>query len=39
VKHLMSEKVAKRHELTAFAVVEKRTGRTPVITYPGRVHE
>jgi len=35
VKHVMSEKVAKRHELTEFAVVKKKNGRTPVITYPG----
>jgi len=35
VKHLMSDKVAKRHELTEFAVVKKSRGRTPVITYPG----
>jgi uncharacterized protein (DUF488 family) len=35
VKHLMSDKVAKRHEVTDFAVVKKRKGRTPVIMYPG----
>jgi uncharacterized protein (DUF488 family) len=34
VKHVMSEKVAKRHEVTEFALVQKRKGRTPVITYP-----
>ena len=34
VKHLMSQKVATRHELTEFAVVEKRKRRTPIITYP-----
>jgi len=34
VKHVMSRKVAKPHELTAFAAVEKRKGRTPVVTYP-----
>jgi hypothetical protein len=37
VKHVMSEKIAKRHEVTEFAVVEKRKGRTPVITYPPEV--
>lgn len=35
VKHVMSEKVAKLHALTEFAVVRKRIGRTPLITYPG----
>ena len=34
VKHIMSETSAKRHELTEFAVVRKRRGRTPVIAYP-----
>ena len=37
VKHLMSETVAKRHEVTEFAVVEKRRGQTPTITYPAKV--
>ena len=37
VKHVMSEKVAKQHELTEFAMVKKRNGRTPVITYPAEV--
>ena len=37
VKHVMSEKVAKRHEVTEFAVVKKRRGWTPVITYPPEV--
>ena len=35
VKHIMSATVAKGHEMTGFAVVEKRRGRGPVITYPG----
>ena len=35
VKHIMSETVAKPHELTEFAVVRKRRGRMPVIRYPG----
>jgi len=39
VKHVMSEKVAKRHVLTEFAVVVKRAGRTPTITYPGPIDE
>src|SRR5665213_1314394 len=30
VKHMMSQKVATRHELTEFAVVKKKNGRTPV---------
>jgi uncharacterized protein (DUF488 family) len=34
VKHIMSEKVAKPHELTEFAVVKKQRGRPPLITYP-----
>ena len=34
VRHIMSEKSAKRHEMTAFAVVERRRGRSPMITYP-----
>ena len=37
VNHMMSDKIAKRHEVTEFAVVEKRKGRTPVITYPSDV--
>jgi uncharacterized protein (DUF488 family) len=35
VKHVMSAKLTKRHELTEFALVKKRRGRLPVITYPG----
>ena len=35
VRHIMSATVAKGHEMTGFAVVEKRRGRGPVITYPG----
>ena len=35
VKHIMSATVAKGHEMTGFAVVKKRRGRAPVITYPG----
>ncbi len=35
VKHIMSEKMAKPHAVTEFAVIEKKRGRTPVITYPG----
>lgn len=34
VKHVMSETSARRHELTEFAVVQKRRGRAPIITYP-----
>jgi hypothetical protein len=34
VRHVMSERDTKRHELTEFAVVKKRRGRAPVITYP-----
>jgi len=34
VKHVMSKHDATRHELTAFAVVKKRRGHPPVITYP-----
>jgi uncharacterized protein (DUF488 family) len=34
VKHVMSDTVAVPHELTEFAVVNKRRGRPPVITYP-----
>jgi hypothetical protein len=37
VKHVMSEKAATRHEVTEFAVVEKRRGGTPMITYPTKV--
>lgn len=33
VDHIMSDNVAKRHELTEFAVVNRRR-RPPVITYP-----
>ncbi len=35
VKHIMSERSATRHELTAFAVVKKRRGQPPEINYPG----
>jgi uncharacterized protein (DUF488 family) len=35
VRHIMSATLAKAHEMTAFAVVKKRRGRSPVITYPG----
>lgn len=34
VDHIMSETIVKRHELTEFAVVNRRR-RPPVITYPG----
>ena len=34
VKHIMSESVAKPHDLTEFAVVKKRRGRVPMIWYP-----
>lgn len=34
VKHVMSERDAKRHEMTDFAKVRKRRGRSPLITYP-----
>jgi hypothetical protein len=34
VKHIMSEKSATAHEMTEFAVVKKRRGRTPLIVYP-----
>lgn len=34
VKHIMSEKLATRHELTDFAVVRKRRKRPPLLTYP-----
>ncbi|MCL2647507.1 MAG: DUF488 domain-containing protein [Phycisphaerales bacterium] len=34
VRHIMSEKSAKRHEMTAFAVVNRHRGRPPIITYP-----
>ena len=34
VKHIMSEKMATRHELTDFAVVKKRHGQAPMIIYP-----
>jgi uncharacterized protein (DUF488 family) len=37
VKHVMSRTVAKPHELTEFAVVRKRRGREPVISYPERI--
>jgi len=35
VKHVMSEKVARLHVLTEFAMVQKKAGRIPVISYPG----
>jgi uncharacterized protein (DUF488 family) len=35
VDHIMSETLVKRHELTEFAVVDRRR-RPPVITYPAR---
>jgi uncharacterized protein (DUF488 family) len=34
VRHIMSNAVAKPHELTEFAVVKKRRGRLPKISYP-----
>jgi len=34
VRHIMSEKPAKRHEITAFAVVQHHRGKSPTITYP-----
>jgi uncharacterized protein (DUF488 family) len=34
VKHIMGEDKITVHELTAFAVVKKRKGQPPVITYP-----
>ena len=34
VKHVMTMTTAKQHELTDFAVVTKRKGRRPRITYP-----
>ena len=34
VRHIMSDKVAPRHDLTSFAVVSKRYGRPPLLTYP-----
>jgi uncharacterized protein (DUF488 family) len=36
VRHVMSGTAAPRHELTAFAAVERRRGRRPRITYPAR---
>jgi uncharacterized protein (DUF488 family) len=36
VRHVMNDHVAKQHEVTEFAVVDKRTGRMPVVTYPMR---
>ena len=35
VQHIMSETVVKSHELTEFAVVKKKRGRPPLVTYPG----
>jgi uncharacterized protein (DUF488 family) len=34
VKHVMSERDAKPHVLSAFAVVKKQRGRAPGIMYP-----
>jgi uncharacterized protein (DUF488 family) len=34
VKHIMSKTSATQHELTDFAVVQKRRGRAPTIIYP-----
>jgi uncharacterized protein (DUF488 family) len=34
VRHIMSERVATPHKLSDFAVVKKRRGRPPLITYP-----
>jgi len=34
VRHIMSETLAARHQLTNFAVVTKRRGRPPFLTYP-----
>jgi uncharacterized protein (DUF488 family) len=34
VRHIMTEKVAPRHELTDFAMVKKSRGRPPVLSYP-----
>jgi len=34
VKHIMSENVTKPDELTEFALVKKKRGRPPLITYP-----
>ncbi|MGB7160136.1 MAG: DUF488 domain-containing protein [Tepidisphaeraceae bacterium] len=39
VKHVMGTTVAKRHEMTEFAAVQKRRDQTPVITYPSPIHE
>jgi uncharacterized protein (DUF488 family) len=35
VKHVMTLTKATPHEMTPFAIVKKRRGKTPVITYPG----
>jgi uncharacterized protein (DUF488 family) len=35
VKHIMSATVAKGHEMTGFAVVERRRGRGVMVRYPG----
>ncbi|NNM84783.1 MAG: DUF488 domain-containing protein [Phycisphaerales bacterium] len=35
VRHIMSQKMATRHEMTEFAVVHKRRGRSSMIIYPG----
>jgi len=34
VRHIMSETSARRHEITAFALVQRHRGRSPTITYP-----
>jgi uncharacterized protein (DUF488 family) len=34
VRHIMTEKVAPRHELTDFAMVKKSRGRPPILSYP-----
>jgi len=34
VRHIMSETLAARHQLTNFAVVTRRRGRPPFLTYP-----
>jgi uncharacterized protein (DUF488 family) len=34
VRHVMTERVATHHKLSDFAVVKKRRGRVPIITYP-----
>jgi uncharacterized protein (DUF488 family) len=34
VKHIMTQKIAKPHELTEFAVVKRTRGKAPAIKYP-----